>query len=33
LMVIPLVNIVMLFFLALTEWPALKQQQKQVGTS
>jgi branched-subunit amino acid transport protein AzlD len=32
LMLIPLVNIAMLFYLAFSEWPILKQQQKQAGT-
>jgi hypothetical protein len=31
-MLIPLVNIAMLFYLAFSEWPILKQQQKQAGT-
>jgi hypothetical protein len=31
LMIIPLVNVVMLFFLAFAEWPVLKEQQKQLG--
>ncbi|MCX6143073.1 MAG: hypothetical protein NTZ35_07625 [Ignavibacteriales bacterium] len=32
LMLIPLVNVAMLFYLAFAEWPILKQQQKQAGT-
>ena len=32
LMLIPIVNFVMLYYLAFTEWPILKQQQKQAGT-
>jgi len=30
-MLIPLVNFAMLYYLAFTEWPILKQQQKQAG--
>jgi branched-subunit amino acid transport protein AzlD len=32
LMLIPFVNIAMLFFLAFAEWPILNKQQKQGGT-
>jgi hypothetical protein len=31
LMLVPLVNIVMLFYLAFAEWPVLKQQQGKTG--
>jgi hypothetical protein len=30
-MLIPIVNFAMLYYLAFTEWPILKQQQKQAG--